>query len=365
MEMFHSHVSPLAQEMVGDVLRSHRLSEGMFVDTFERELTKQLGLQNPVAVNSGTSAIHLALALLGVGPGDEVIIPAQTFVATGMAVLYCGAKVVFADINPNTGNISPESVREKITDRTKAVIPVHWVGYPCDLAELFLLSRDYSRLAIIEDAAHALGAVYNGVPIGNRPLFTAFSFQATKHLTTGDGGLLCCRYVGDTSRAKRLRWFGIDKSLPPGELGERSFNVDEIGYKYHMNNISAALGLANLEGFLGRLEQRRTNAEYFRTRLGGVPGVTLLEAKDDRSSAHYAFPLLVENRMEFCRKLASYQVPCSVIATRIDKYTVFGGQRDDLPGQDYFDKHQINLPVHEALTEADRELVVETIRSGW
>ncbi|PYJ08479.1 MAG: DegT/DnrJ/EryC1/StrS aminotransferase family protein, partial [Verrucomicrobia bacterium] len=212
-------------------LRSGFLSEGKQVKRFEDELAARLGLVRPVALNSGTTALHLALVLAGVKAGDEVIIPPQTFIATGMAVLMQGASPVFADIQPHTGNIDPESIREKITGRTKAIMPVHWAGYPCDLEEINELARAHN-LVVVEDAAHALGAAYRGKPIGAISRFTAFSFQAIKHLTTGDGGALCCLRAEDEKRARIRRWFGIDRdNSAPSSLGERVYDADELGFK--------------------------------------------------------------------------------------------------------------------------------------
>ena len=156
----------------------------------------------PVAVNSGTSALHLASAVADVGPGDEVILPPQTFVASAATILMCGAKPVFADIQPYTGNLDPQSLRVHITPRTKAVMPVHWGGYPCDMDEINAIAREHD-LAVVEDAAHALGATYKGKPVGSLSRFTAFSFQAIKHLTTGDGGALCCLEESDYWAARR------------------------------------------------------------------------------------------------------------------------------------------------------------------
>ena len=240
---FHTLVSPRAVQLVTQVLESGWLSEGRIVQQFEAALAARLGLCRPVAVNSGTAALHLALALTGVGPGDEVILPAQTFVATGLVILMQGAKPVFADINPLTGNISPTSIAEKITEHTKAIMPVHWGGYPCDLDEINAIADRYD-LAVIEDAAHALGATYKGHPIGAISRFTAFSFQAIKHLTTGDGGALCCTDETDSRASVVRRWFGIDRATSqPSILGEREYDITDIGYKYHMNDVAAALGL--------------------------------------------------------------------------------------------------------------------------
>src|SRR5437868_3959839 len=183
----HTTVSEAAISNAVATLRSGFLSEGKQVRRFEQELAARLGLASPVALNSGTAALHLALAIAGVQAGDEVIIPPQTFIATGMAVLMAGATPVFADIQSGTGNMDPESARKKISPKTKAIIPVHWAGYPCDLDEITEIA-DGHKLVVIEDAAHALGASYRGKPIGAISRFTCFSFQAIKHLTTGDGG---------------------------------------------------------------------------------------------------------------------------------------------------------------------------------
>ncbi|MEM3101651.1 MAG: DegT/DnrJ/EryC1/StrS family aminotransferase, partial [Candidatus Nitrosotenuis sp.] len=263
MEFFNTHISEKSIRLVNEVLRSGFISAGRMADEFEKELSRRLGLVNPVTVNSGTSALYLALALAGVKPGDEVIVPAQTFIATGLVVLMHYAKPVFADIQYETGNIDPNSIREKITERTKAIIPVHWGGYPCDMDEINEIAKEHN-LAVIDDAAHALGATYKGKPVGSISRFTAFSFQAIKHLTTGDGGALCCLNEDDYQEAKKRRWFDIDReNAKPSILGEREYDATHVGYKLHMNDISAAIGLGNLEDFHLSLKRRREIADYY------------------------------------------------------------------------------------------------------
>jgi len=176
MTFNHTTVSEAAISNAVATLRSGFLSEGKQVKKFEEELGAKLGLVGAVALNSGTTALHLALELAEVGKGDEVVIPPQTFIATGMAVLMSGATPVFADIQYETGNMDVESLRKKITPKTKAVIPVHWAGYPCDLDEINQIARE-QNLAVIEDAAHALGARYRGKPVGAISRFTCFSFR--------------------------------------------------------------------------------------------------------------------------------------------------------------------------------------------
>jgi perosamine synthetase len=365
MTFFNTHVSQRACELVSDVLRSGWLSEGARVKQFEGELVARLGLVNPVALNSGTSALHLALALAGVGPGDEVILPPQTFVATGHAILMQGATPVFADIDPDTGNICPHSIASRITERTKAIIPVHWAGYPCDMDEINRVATERG-LAVIEDAAHALGARYKGKPIGAVSRFTAFSFQAIKHLTAGDGGALCCLDPADEIRARARRWFGIDRANSrPSILGERVFDITEVGYKYHMNDLAAAVGLGNLEDFPTRLCRRQEIAAQYRLQLGGVAGLRLLDSRADRVHAYWLFTIMVDGREDFIRKLSDSGSPASVVHLRIDRYSVFGGIREDLHGQASFNERQISVPVHEALSDEQVGDIISTIRAGW
>lgn len=365
MDFFNCHVSKKSIKLATEVLKSSFLSEGKTVEDFERELQKKLGLSGPVAVNSGTSAIHLGLVLAGVGPGDEVIMPAQTFVATGTAVLQQFAKPIFADIQYNTGNIDPNSIKEKITKKTKAIVSVHWGGYPCDMEEINNIAKK-NNLAVIEDAAHALGATYKGRPIGSISRFTAFSFQAIKHLTTGDGGALCCLSKNDYKLAKSLRWFGIDRGQSkPSILGERIYNISNSGYKYHMNNIAAAVGLGNIDDFPKILKRRRRIANYYRKELKNVSGLQLLDYKDDRESAYWLFTILVDDRIKFINKMKSNGIPTSVVHLRIDHNSVFGGIDNNLINQGKFDKNQVSIPAHSGLTDKDVKLIVKTIKKGW
>lgn len=365
IQFFHTHVSDAAIQRVVKVLKSGWLSEGALVKTFEGALSERLGLVRPVALNSGTAALHLALILAGVMPGDEVILPAQTFVATGLAILMQGAVPVFADIDPYTGNLAPPAIAAKITTRTRAVLPVHWGGYPCDMDEIHQVATTYN-LAVIEDAAHALGATYHGRPIGSISRFTAFSFQAIKHLTTGDGGALCCLTDADFHQALVRRWFGIDRSTSQASiLGERVYDITEVGYNYHLNDFAAALGLGNLEDFPERLRRRQSIAACYRAGLANVPGLELLQLDEQRTHAYWLFTLRVEHREDFIRKLASCQIPASVVHLRIDHNQIFGGLRDDLPGQADFNARQIAIPVHEELTDNAVDHIVTTIRSGW
>ncbi len=365
MEFFNTRISDRAIAFAAQTLQSNWVSEGPRVREFEEALTSRIGLPHPAAVNSGTAALHLALAVAGIEPGDEVILPAQTFVATGLVILMQQAVPVFADIDPMTGNIAPASIKEKITERTKAIMPVHWGGYPCEMNEINAIAQQH-HLAVIEDAAHALGATYQGKVIGNISRYTAFSFQAIKHLTTGDGGALCCLDPGDARRAFARRWFGIDRAnSKPSILGERIYDLTEVGYKYHMNDLAAAVGLGNFEQFPANLRRRRQIASRYFKELHGVPGLQLLDYKNDRESAYWLFTILVERREDFIRKLREKGIPSSVVHLRIDQNTVFGGIRGDLVHQEFFNDRQVAIPVHNGLKDDEVELIIKTIRSGW
>src|SRR5262249_6037056 len=242
------------------------------------------------------------------------------------------------------------SIRKKITAKTKAVIPVHWAGYPADLDEINGLARERG-LAVIEDAAHALGATYRSKPIGTISRFTCFSFQAIKHLTTGDGGALCCLRAEDEKRARTRRWFCIDRDSPPSFLGERVYDADEVGYKYHLNDLGAVIGLGNLDVFPSVLRRLREISARYRREFSAIPGLTLLESKPDRESACWLFTVLAERRDDFLRALQSRGVPASVFHQRIDRNSVFGGVRKDLPNMARFNEHQASVPLHAGLSD--------------
>lgn len=365
INFFNSFVNSSAIEKVSNVLTSTFLSEGKLVKLFEERLQQELGIISPISVNSGTSALHLALLVAGISSGDEVICPAQTFIASGLSILQAGAVPIFADIQYETGNISPASIIDKITEKTKAIMPVHWGGYPCDMSEIKEISDRYG-LIVIEDAAHALGATYNEKPIGALSDFTCFSFQAIKHLTTGDGGAICCLDPQYTEQMLRRRWFGIDRSSSQlSVLGERRYDVQEIGYKYHLNDYSAALGLANLEGFKDRLSRRIGYAKKYTDALSDIDGITLFKYHSDRQSAYWLYGFHVERRHDFILALKERGVPTSVVHQRIDNNSVFGEARSDLRNQELFDETQIHIPIHDGLKDEDVEHIIESIKLGW
>lgn len=359
MNFFDVTITNDAKRRVQECLDSGFISEGNLVKEFEQAIETEFGYKNCVAVNSGTSALHLALILSGVGQGDEVIIPAQTFVATGLAVLYCGAKVVFADIEKVSGNISPKDVINKITPKTKAIIAVSWGGNPASLIVLERICKDRG-LALIQDNAQALGATFFKKPLTEHGDFSCFSFQAIKHLTTGDGGMVCCKDWSTKESAKEFRWFGINKEAElPDETGERKYNLKYYaGYKYHMNDVSAALGLGNLQGFKIRQKIRQKIADIYNRNLP-----LQIQTMKPPGHAYWLYDILVDNRAYLMGKLKEKDIPSSVVHVGIDRNDIFGGYQD-LPNQRYWDEHHLCLPIHSSMTENDAYKVVDVVKES-
>jgi perosamine synthetase len=366
---FNTFIEKDAYRNVKKTLDSTMLSEGKLVKEFEDKLASELGLINPVAVNSGTSALHLAIILAGIKAGDEVILPAQTFIATGLVIAQEGAVPVFADVQYETGNIDPKSIEKKLTKKTKAIMVVHWGGYPADMDEINKIAKKH-KLIVIEDAAHALGATYKGRAIGSLSPFTCFSFQAIKHLTTGDGGAICIRDFKKLSEGLTKRWFGIDRAnSKQTELGEREYDVGSVGYKYHLNDYSASLGLSNLKNFKSRLKRRGEIAKKYRKELQNIPGIKLFLEKNDRQSAHWLFGFHIERRLEFIRSLKEAGIPASVVHLGIDHNSLFGGKQKNLTNQRKFDDTQIHIPIHDSLDREQIDYIIGTIKylgkTGW
>lgn len=365
MDFFDTHISEEAIKMVTKTLKSSYISAGKIASEFEDSIEKKLQIENAVSVNSCTSALHLGLTLMNLKKGDEVILPAQTFIASGLSILMAGATPIFADINYKTGNINPNSIEEKLTRKTKAIMVVHYGGLPCDMDEICKIALKH-KLFVIEDAAHAFGSTYRKKPIGSISDFTAFSFQAIKQLTTGDGGIIICKSKKNYQRAKKLRWFGIDREKSKASyLGERVFDVNEIGFKYHMNDISASLGIANLKSFSKRLKRVKQIASSYREEFSKISDIDLLDNPKDRENSYWLYPLHVKGRKAFIKKMLSESIPASVVHQGIDRFSVFGGKQNALVNQRRFDKTQISLPIHPALVDEDVKRIIQAVKRGW
>lgn len=359
------YVSEKAIQGVAETLRSGWIGQGAKVRQFEQAFCETIGVPYAVAINSCAAGLRLALAISGVGPGDEVITTPLTWQATNHPILEQFAKPVFADIQFLTGNIDPNDIEHRITERTKAILCVHWGGYPADMDEINAIANKYS-LSVIEEAAEALGATYRGRPVGILSGFTSFSFYAIQIVTTVEGGMLTMLDEEDYEVAMRRRWFGIDRvRRKPRTDGYYDYDVWETGYGYPMNDVTAAMGLAHLEELDSLLQRRRTIALTYRKELDGVPGVTLFEDRPDCTSGCQLFTIHMERRDDFCRMMRDKGVSVSVMHIRNDQYTVFGGLRDDLPVLDKFSETYICLPLYNELTDEDVDYVIQCIKRGW
>ncbi len=274
------------KELVLDALDSGWVSSiGKYIDEFEASFARYCGTEFALAVSNGTTGLHLALAALGLGPGDEVIVPDLTFVATANAVAYTGAKPVLADIDADTLCLDPASVKSLITPRTKAIIPVHLYGHPADMDALKDIA-DAGRIALIEDAAEAHGAEYKGRKVGGLGDCAVFSFYGNKVITTGEGGMLTTNDREFYQRARRLR----DHAMSP----QRRYFHEERGYNYRITNLQAALGVAQLERIDEFLDRRTEIMSWYRAEIATTDGVRLNRVKNWAKSAFWMICLEVD-----------------------------------------------------------------------
>lgn len=357
----------MAEEVSSPLLKtihSGWIGQGPKVKEFEEALSEKFHNPYALALSAGTHGLSLALKLIGVGPGDEVITTPLTCTATNTPILMCGADIVWADIKDDI-NIDPKSIEDKITDRTKAIIFVHWGGHPADLEEIWNISKKYN-IPVIEDAAHCYGSIYKNTIIGDCTYsnFTMISFQAIKHLTCVDGGVLFCRNVEDYDRGKLLRWYGIDRETPRTDFRCEE-DIKEAGDKWHMNDVCATIGLANMELARQNVTVARTNAFYYDAELKDFDGITLTQMHPDKKSSYWLYTMLVENRNEFSHAMGLKGISVSRVHERNDKHTFTKKFRCELPNLEEVMKKYICIPVGWWVTKEQREYIVESIKEGW
>ena len=341
------------------VLYSGYIAEGEAAWAFEDGLKDFLQNPNTLAVQSGTAALHLALLMLNVGEGDEVISTPMTSEPTNTTIAITGAKVVWADVDPNTGLLDPKSVREKITEKTKAIMLVHYAGMVCDMDAFNKLSAE-TGIPIIEDAAHSLGAKYGGKVIGSNSRFTCFSFQAIKQLTTVDGGAITLKNPEDVTPIRKLRWFGLDKKVSRMEN-----DVTRAGYKYGINNLTGIIGVIQLKHIKDVLGRYIANGKYYDKALQGVDGVTLVPYYQNTEPSYWLYTMKVENRDDFCRMMESVGVTASPLHHRSDTHSVFAASKCDLPHMDDWYGKFVHIPCGWWVDDETRERIVAAIKKGW
>jgi dTDP-4-amino-4,6-dideoxygalactose transaminase len=341
------------------ILYSGYIAEGEATYQFESEMSKLLGNPFCLSLNSGTAALHISLILAGVKAGDEVISTALTAEPTNTTIVLTGANVVFADVDIQTGLISPTSIEEKITNKTKAIMVVHYAGMVCDMDKINAISEKYN-IPVIEDAAHAFLGKYKEKYVGNNAAFTCFSFQAIKHLTTIDGGLLCLKNEEVYHRARRLRWFGLDKKVPRLES-----NILEAGYKYHMNNVNAIVGIVQLEYLHDNVYKYIENGKFLDESLKDIAGLSLIPYYQNTEPSYWLYTIKVERRQDFIRLLEENGISASPLHLRNDRHDVFKAKNTKLPNLDLFYDSFVHIPCGWWLNENDKYKIVETIKRGW
>jgi len=359
--------NPFLPKEAGDELKktidSGFINRGKKATEFEQKLREKFGFNQVHLVNSCTSALKLSLKVAGIRPGDEVISTPWSMIATNTTILECGAKPVFVDIKYETLNMDPTLIEEKITKRTKAIMLVHYAGYPADLKKIYEVAQRYN-LEVIQDCAHALGARYKDMYIGSLGRFCCFSFQAIKMITTGDGGAISTTDSKVYEDLVRLSWFGINKSkrikTPIGAFPE---DISELGYKHNVTDIDATLGLVGLRHLDQALWRRRQVAETYNHSLGKCKRITLPVYEGDRKSAYWLYPLHVPGKRDsFAKFMQTNGIQVDKHNDRNDRYKIFGGLRSDLPNTARVDKDIVHIPIHPALTSEEMMTVIRKVR---
>jgi len=334
---------------------------------FEEELEKYLGAKYVTATNTGTSALHLALLTLGIGGGDEVIVPSLTFVASFQVISATGATPVPCDVYSRTLLIDIDDVRSKITERTKAIMPVHYAGNPCDMDALMKIAEEY-KVRIVEDAAHALGSYYKGRKIGSFGDIACFSFDSIKNITCGEGGAIVCQDTELAGILKQKRLLGIDrKSQASSAWKERSwfFEVKTQGFRYHMSNINAAIGLAQLKKIDTFISRRREICRRYDSSFKEVPAISCLEINYDAVAPHiYVIRVKNGRRDGLMDYLKSLDIETGINYIPNHLHHFYATKAGSLPETEKAYQEILTLPLHFGLSDDDVARVIDGVIKG-
>ena len=380
LQLFKVFMSEDVLEPLNKVLMSGFVTQGKEVDKYETELKKFIGNENLLTVNSGTSGLTLAMRLLknkdesfdwpGFNENDIVLTPSLTCFATTCSILANNVKIKWLDADLNSANIDLKDLKSKLNKYTKVIYLVHWGGMPLDLEELDKICNEHKlkygfKPMIVEDCAHAFGAEFNGKKLGNHGNICVFSTQAIKHLTSGDGGFITLPYKSLYDRCKLLRWFGIDRDKR--NYKKKDFrledNILEYGYKFHMNDINATIGLYNLPHIPKLIEKNRNNGIYFDKNLKNIKNIKLMKNDDKFNSSYwlYTIRILSNKKQNFIDKMKEVGITASQVHNRNDIYSSVDEFREILPNLDILEKELVCIPVGWWLKEEDLNYIVEQI----
>ena len=361
INLFKVFMSPNVMKPLEEVLYSGFIGEGDNVKEFENQIKSAFGEPYVLTMNAGTSVLHIIYQMLKNGEEDvEAIVSPMTCSATLTPLIAHGIKIVWADINPKTGNIDPLDVERKITPKTRMIIAVHWGGIPCDMNGLNKLTEKYN-IPVVQDAAHSLGARYNGKPISQTSDFAMFSLQAIKHITAIDGGLFVCKNKEYYDRAKLLRWYGISREVDAKQTKDLRCELDiaEAGHKMHMNNINAVVGSENFKHLDEIVGKHRSNALYYNEAFEGK--VERVLYPDYVNPSFWLYTILIENRDELMEKLKEAGIMSSKVHASNLYHSMFREYYKILPGVIEFDKRHLCIPVHWGVTKDEREYIAEQV----
>jgi dTDP-4-amino-4,6-dideoxygalactose transaminase len=354
---------------VVDSLRSGWLGTGPKVARFERDFAAYKRVDQAVAVNSCTAALHLSLLAAGLGPGDEVITTPLTFCATVNAILHVGARPVLADVDPVTFNIDPAKVAECITPRTRAILPVHFAGRPCAMDALLTLAEQHG-LRLIEDCAHAIESRYHGQPTGTFGDFGCFSFYVTKNVVTGEGGMILARRPEDAARLKTLALHGMshDAWRRFSDSGYRHYQVVECGFKYNMMDLQAAIGLHQLARVEAAWVRRRAIWDRYQAAFADLPVIRPAEPEPDTRHAHHLYTLLIDaahcdcERDAFLEHMTAQRIGVGVHYLSLPEHPYYqqrlGWRPEETPHAWRIGQQTVSLPLSPALSDADVDDVI-------
>ena len=369
--LFHPFIAPEASAEVASTLSSRWIGEGPKVKLFEKKFSEMEGAGFPaIATGAGTDALHIAYKLCGLTADSEVIAPLFTCTATNIPLLHERVKIRFVDVMSDSLNMDASQIRGMINKKTKAIVCVHYGGLPCDLDELSAIEKEYG-IPVIQDGAHSLGLRWRGLPMSHWSRYTMYSFQAIKHITTGDGGMLI---INDTDaslieKAKRLRWFGIEREKKLG--GVWGNDIKEIGYKYQMTDVAASIGLAALPHVNSVLQHRRNLLSIYEQRLRGVDGVRFFSGAvtGEQGYEHGAWlcTILAEKRKDLQKLLYDQGIESNQVHYRNDRYSIFreSAVEDEYPNMDRIQNDYLVLPLHNKITVEDVHRICDLISKGW
>lgn len=354
-------------QAVVDVLRGNYLTTGPKIDEFEKAVCEYTGAKYAVAIANGTAALHAACFAAEIGDGDEVITTPITFAASANCVMYCGGTPVFADINSDTYNIDPTDIRRKITDKTKAIIPVHFTGQPCDMDEIHSIAKEYG-LIVIEDGAHALGADYKGKKIGSISDMTIFSFHPVKHITTGEGGMILTNNKKLYERLKLFRSHGItrEEGLLSKNEGGWYYEQLELGYNYRITDIQCALGITQLSKLDKFVNRRRELVARYNEAFKNVKEIICPRQQEGCNNSWHLYVVQVKNRKAVYDKLKSAGIMANVHYIPVYKHPYYqknGYEKVCCPKAETLYENMISLPLYPGLLDEDQSYVINTMIS--